>query len=121
MQSFFRPGKEEFAAVPSELLYFAIMEHCPGSKFAIKIRKQGNAHAYVGDVLLTDSHNSLVQATSRLVTLIGVCDLVVIEAADAVMVSDITRSQDVKHIVAALQKRGREENTLQRKVLRPWG
>jgi mannose-1-phosphate guanylyltransferase/mannose-6-phosphate isomerase len=52
---------------------------------------------------------------------VGVCDLVVIETPDAVMVADKTRSQDVKHIVAALQKSGREEHTLHRKVHRPWG
>ena len=138
---FVRPGKEEFAAVPSESIDYAVMEHCPGSPFAINMvaldagwsdlgawdavwgvlpkDAQGNAH--VGDVLLTDSHNSLVQATSRLVTLVGVRDLVVIETPDAVMVADKTRSQDVKHIVAALQKGGREEHTLHRKVHRPWG
>jgi mannose-1-phosphate guanylyltransferase/mannose-6-phosphate isomerase len=37
------------------------------------------------------------------------------------MVADKTRSQDVKHIVAALQKSGREEHALHRKVHRPWG
>jgi len=138
---FVRPGKEEFAAVPSESIDYAVMEHCPGSPFVINMvaldagwsdlgawdavwgvlpkDAQGNAH--VGDVLLTDSHNSLVQATSRLVTLVGVRDLVVIETPDAVMVADKTRSQDVKHIVAALQKNGREEHTLHRKVHRPWG
>jgi mannose-1-phosphate guanylyltransferase/mannose-6-phosphate isomerase len=138
---FVRPGKEEFAAVPSESIDYAVMEHCPGSPFPIHMvaldagwsdlgawdavwgvlpkDAQGNAH--VGDVLLTDSHNTLVQATSRLVTLVGVRDLVVIETPDAVMVADKTRSQDVKHIVAALQKSGREEHTLHRKVHRPWG
>jgi mannose-1-phosphate guanylyltransferase/mannose-6-phosphate isomerase len=138
---FVRPGKEEFAAVPSESVDYAVIEHCPGSQFTINMvvldagwsdlgawdavwdvmpkDEQGNAH--VGDVLLTDSHNSLVQATSRLVTLVGVRDLVVIETPDAVMVADKTRSQDVKHIVAALQKNGREEHTLHRKVHRPWG
>ena len=138
---FVRPGKEEFAAVPSESIDYAVMEHCPGSPIAIHMvamdagwsdlgawdavwgvlpkDAQGNAH--VGDVLLTDSHNTLVQATSRLVTLVGVRDLVVIETPDAVMVADKTRSQDVKHIVAALQKSGREEHTLHRKVHRPWG
>jgi len=136
-----RPGKVEFAAVPSESIDYAVMEHCPGSPFPIHMvaldagwsdlgawdavwgvlpkDAQGNAH--VGDVLLNDSHNSLVQATSRLVTLVGVRDLVVIETPDAVMVADKTRSQDVKHIVAALQKSGREEHTLHRKVHRPWG
>ncbi len=138
---FMRPGKEQFASVPSESIDYAVMEHCPGSSFAIHMvaldagwsdlgawdavwgvlpkDAQGNAH--VGDVLLTDSHNSLVQATSRLVSLVGVRDLVVIETADAVMVADKTRSQDVKHIVAALQKSGREEHALHRKVHRPWG
>jgi mannose-1-phosphate guanylyltransferase/mannose-6-phosphate isomerase len=138
---FVRPGKEEFAVVPSESVDHAVIEHCPGSQFALNMvaldagwsdlgawgavwdvlpkDEQGNAH--VGDVLLTDSHNSLVQATSRLVTLIGVHNLVVIETPDAVLVADKTRSQDVKHIVAALQKSGREELTLHRKVHRPWG
>ena len=138
---FVRPGKAEFAATPSESIDYAVMESCPGSQFAIHMvaldagwsdlgawdavwdvlskDEQGNAH--VGDVLLTDSHNSLVQATSRLVTLVGVRDLVVIETPDAVMVADKTRSQDVKNIVVALQKSGREEHTLHRKVHRPWG
>ena len=138
---FVRPGKVEFAAVPSESIDYAVMEHCPSSQFAIHMAAldagwsdlgawdavwgvlpkdaQGNAH--VGDVLLTDSYNSLVQATSRLVTLVGVCDLVVIETPDAVMVADKSRSQEVKHIVSALQKSGREEHTLHRKVHRPWG
>jgi len=138
---FVRPSKEEFAAVPSESIDHAVMEHCPGSPFATQMvaldagwndlgawdsvwgvlpkDAQGNAH--VGDVLLTDSHNSLVQATSRLVTLVGVRDLVVIETPDAVMVSHKSRCQDVKNIVAALQKSGREEHTLHRKVHRPWG
>jgi mannose-1-phosphate guanylyltransferase/mannose-6-phosphate isomerase len=138
---FVRPGKEDFAATPSESIDYAVMERCPGSQFPIHMvaldagwsdlgaweavwgvlpkDAQGNAH--VGDVLLTDSHNSLVQATSRLVTLVGVRNLVVIETPDAVMVADKTRSQDVKHIVAALQKNGREEHTLHRKVHRPWG
>ena len=138
---FVRPGKGEFAATPSESIDYAVMERCPGSQFSIQMvaldagwsdlgawdavwgvlpkDAQGNAH--VGDVLLTDSYNSLVQATSRLVTLVGVCDLVVIETPDAVMVADKSRSQEVKHIVSALQKSGREEHTLHRKVHRPWG
>jgi mannose-1-phosphate guanylyltransferase/mannose-6-phosphate isomerase len=138
---FVRPGKEEFAIVPSESIDYAVIEHCPGSQFAIEMvaldagwsdlgawdavwgmlpkDAQGNAH--VGDVLLTDSHNSLVQATSRLVALVGVRDLVVIETPDAVMVVDKTRSQDVKNIVNALQKSGRVEHDFHRKVHRPWG
>lgn len=71
--------------------------------------------------MLTDSHNSMMHATSRLGTLVGVRDLVVIEMPDAVMVADKTRSRDVKNIFADLQKSGREEHALHRKVHRPWG
>jgi mannose-1-phosphate guanylyltransferase/mannose-6-phosphate isomerase len=138
---FVRPGKVEFAATPSESIDYAVMEQCPDSQFAIHmvaldagwsdlgawdavwgvLPKDAQGNAYVGDVLLTDSHNSLVQATSRLVTLVGVRDLVVIETPDAIMVADKSRSQEVKHIVSALQENGREEHTLHRKVHRPWG
>ena len=74
-----------------------------------------------GDVLLIDSKNSLVQASSRLVSIVGVEDLVVVETADAVLVANRKKSQDVKAIVSKLQQKGREEKNLHRKVNRPWG
>ena len=83
--------------------------------------KDANGNAHLGDVLTTDSKNTLVHATSRLVSLVGVENLIVVETADAVLVADKTRSQDVKHIVTQLQATKREEHTLHRKVHRPWG
>ena len=62
-----------------------------------------------------------MHATSRLVSVVGVENLIVIETADAVLVADRSRSQDVKAIVAQLETRGREEHALHRKVHRPWG
>lgn len=139
--AFIRPGKAEFTAIPSDSIDYAVMEHCPGSEFAIKMvplnagwndlgawdavwnvlpkDQAGNAH--LGDVLTTDSRNTLVHATSRLVSLVGVENLVVIETPDAVLVADKSRSQDVKHIVNTLIQQKREEHTLHRKVHRPWG
>ena len=72
-------------------------------------------------MLTTDSRNTLVHATSRLVSLVGVENLVVIETPDAILVADKSRCQDVKHIVSELNARGREEHNLHRKVHRPWG
>ena len=138
---FVRPGKSEFAAIPSESVDYVAMEQCPGSGFPIKmvpldagwndlgawdavwnvLPKDDNGNAHLGDVLSTDSKNTLVHATSRLVSLVGVENLIVVETPDAVLVADKTRSQDVKHIVTQLQKTKREEHTLHRKVHRPWG
>ena len=138
---FIRPGKAEFAAVPAESVDYAVMERCPGSEFDIRMvpldagwndlgawdavwqvaAKDGAGNATTGDVLLTDSRNNLVHATSRLVSLVGLDDVVVVETPDAIMVADRSRSQDVKQIVAQLGASKRGEHTVHRKVYRPWG
>ncbi len=138
---FVRPGEEAFKAIPSESIDYAVMEHAPAAGLPIKmlpldagwsdlgawdavwsvLPKDAKGNAHVGDVLFTDSRNTLVYATSRLVSLVGVDDLIVIETPDAVLVADRTRSQDVKRIVKSLSDQGREEQTLHRKVHRPWG
>ena len=138
---FVRPGKAEFAAIPAQSVDYAVMEHCPGSPFAIKmvpldagwndlgawdavwnvLPKDEHGNAHVGDVLTTHSRNTLVHASSRLVSLVGVENLIVVETPDAVLVADKSRCQDVKHIVTQLQNTQREEHTLHRKVHRPWG
>ena len=139
--AFVRPGAAEFAAIPSDSVDYAVIERCPGSRFPIRMApldagwsdlgawdavwsvlpKDGQGNAHVGDVLATDSSNTLVHATHRLVALVGVHNLVVVESPDAVLVADRSRSQDVKHIVNTLQQQKREEHTLHRKVHRPWG
>jgi len=52
---------------------------------------------------------------------VGVQNIVVVETPDAVLVADLSRSQEVKRIVNRLAKDGRGEHTLHRKVHRPWG
>jgi mannose-1-phosphate guanylyltransferase/mannose-6-phosphate isomerase len=62
-----------------------------------------------------------VYATSRLVSTVGLENVIVIETADAVLVADRSKSQNVKHIVNQLEAQQREEKNLHRKVARPWG
>lgn len=138
---FVRPSKDKCSAIPSESVDYADLERCPESGFFIKMvplysgwndlgawdavwsavpnDNKGNAHQ--GDVLVTNGKNTLVHASNRLVSLLGVENLIVIETPDAVMVADESRSQDVKHIAIQLQKAKRDEHTLHHKVPRPWG
>jgi mannose-1-phosphate guanylyltransferase/mannose-6-phosphate isomerase len=74
-----------------------------------------------GDVLLTNTRNSLVHASSRLVSTVGIENIIIIETADAVLVADRKNSQDVKSVVSQLGSQQREERNLHRKVARPWG
>ena len=138
---FIRPGKELFSAIPSESIDYAVIEKCPGSKYTVKMveldagwndlgawdavwqvgKQDQEGNVTSGDTLLTNSKNSLVHASSRLVCAVGVESLIIIETADAVMVADRSKSQDVKNIVNQLEAQKREEKNLHRKVARPWG
>lgn len=138
---FVRPDKAAFEQIPAESVDYAVMERCPGSEFALAmvpldagwndlgawdavwnvLPKDASGNAHRGDVLVTDSRNTLAHASSRLVALVGVDNLIVVETPDAVLVADKSRSQDVKHIVNQLNASGREEHALHRKVHRPWG
>lgn len=140
-QRFVRPGKAEFAAVPSESVDYAVMEKCPGSGLDIRmvelaagwndlgawdavwdvLPKDAAGNASVGDTIVNDSRNTLVHASSRLVAAVGLDNVVVVETPDAVLVADRERSQDVKRIVAQLGAEQRGEQALHRKVHRPWG
>ena len=83
--------------------------------------KDAQGNVLKGDVLTHDSRNSYVHADSRLVTLVGVEDLVVVETKDAIMVAHKDRVQDVKHIVGQIKCDKRHEHINHCEVYRPWG
>jgi len=140
-ERFVRPTREAFLAVPSESVDYAVMEKCPGSRFDIRMvpldagwndlgawdavwqvaAKDAAGNSGVGDVIFEDSRNTLVHASGRLVTTLGVDNVVVVETADAVLVADRGRSQDVKKLVNRLHDDRRTEHAMHRKVHRPWG
>jgi mannose-1-phosphate guanylyltransferase/mannose-6-phosphate isomerase len=138
---FVRPDKALFNVIPSESIDYAVIEKCPGSPFPIRMvelnagwndlgawdavwqvgKQDSDGNVTSGDTLLTNSKNSLVHASSRLVSAVGVENLIIVETADAVLVADRKNSQDVKNIVSQLDSQKREEKNLHRKVSRPWG
>lgn len=139
---FVRPDRAAFEAIPAESVDYAVMEKCPGTaEFDLRMvplaaawsdlgawdavwqvgAKDAAGNVTHGDALLSSTRDTLVHASSRLVGVIGLQDVVVVETPDAVLVADRAHSQDVKHIVGQLQQAGRSEPTLHRQVHRPWG
>jgi mannose-1-phosphate guanylyltransferase/mannose-6-phosphate isomerase len=138
---FIRPNKTLFCSTPSESIDYAVIEKCPGSDYQIKMvelnagwndlgawdavwqvgNKDVHGNVVFGDTLISNSKNTLVHASSRLVSVVGLDNIIVIETADAILVADRSHSQDVKHIVNQLEDQHREEKNLHRKVARPWG
>lgn len=83
--------------------------------------KDANGNVLKGDVVVEDAENNYIHSTSRLVTALGVKDLSIIETKDAVFISPLDRSQEVKKIVKKLNNSGRVETSIPPIVYRPWG
>jgi mannose-1-phosphate guanylyltransferase/mannose-6-phosphate isomerase len=138
---FIRPEENLFKLIPANSIDYAVIEKCPQSEFEIRMveldagwndlgswdavwqvgEKSKDQNVTYGDTLLENVKNSLIYADHKLVSVVGIDNLIVIETSDAIMIADRKRSQDVKLIVDKLRSQKREELTLHRKVSRPWG
>ena len=134
---FIRVDSEAFSRCPSDSVDYAVMEHTRraamipldsdwsdiGSWSALRdVNDQDDAgNVAQGDVITHDVSNSYLRAESRLLTAVGVDNLVIVETADAVLVADADQVQDVKRLVERLTANHRTEVSLHKTVYRPWG
>ena len=134
---FTRPGAEAFAACPSDSIDYAIMERTESAAMVEATfswsdigswsalwevgQKDVDGNVRVGDVDAASTTNSYLRAESRLLSVLGVDGVVVVETADAVLVTRRSLSQEVKDVVARLEQHGRPEHVSHRRVYRPWG
>lgn len=134
---FVRLDKASFEQCPEDSIDYAVMEK---TEHAVVVplnanwndvgawnsvwgvsQKDENGNSLRGDVITHDTHNSLIHAETRLVSTLGLENVVVIETADAVLVADQSKVQDIKKIVEKLKSTQRFEVDQHRKVYRPWG
>jgi len=134
---FIRIDSETFSACPDDSIDYAVMEKTSDavmvpmnaawsdigswSAFWDISQKDSNGNVLKGDALGIDAQDCLVYADNRLVTVLGVKDLVVVETKDAVLVVHKSKVQDVKKIVDQLKVDERSEHLTHREVYRPWG
>jgi mannose-1-phosphate guanylyltransferase/mannose-6-phosphate isomerase len=134
---FTRLEESTFASCPNISIDYAVMERTEraaviplsvgwsdvGSWLSLHqvCEKDECLNSITGDVVLEDVHNCHLHSESRLVAALGIENLIIVETKDAVLVSSIERSQDVKIIVNRLKKLKREEVLSHSKTYRPWG
>jgi len=134
---FIRLAKDSFAKATSKSIDYAVMEKTRdaavvpadmgwtdvGSWAALwdVAKKDSQGNALIGDVIAADVTNSYIRSESRLVTAVGLDNIVLIETVDAVMAVARDRAQDIRLIVDRLQKADRGERLAHRRVYRPWG
>lgn len=134
---FCRLAADPFAAAKNESVDYAVMERTDaavvkpldvgwndiGSWDALMevLGSDADGNLLQGDVLAREVSGSFIRSESRLVAAVGLSDQIVVETADAVLVADRSRAQEVKQLVADLTASGRSERLLHRRVYRPWG
>lgn len=69
----------------------------------------GDGNVLQGDVIARDARNTMVRANGRLVSVVGVSDVVVIDTPDALLVARMDATQAVKSVVEDLRGSGRPE------------
>lgn len=109
---------EKVAVVPVDMAWSDL-----GSWDSIYQRHGKNAENNVtqGEVITEDTTNSLLWTSSGLLATLGVSNLAVIQTADATLICDRSRTEDIKALVGEVQKRKPELTELHVTVHRPWG
>ena len=81
----------------------------------------GSGNRIVGEAVLVDAANCYVQGGDRVVAAVGVDNLLIIDTADALLVADRSRAQDVKAVVQQLKLTAHDSVRHHRTAHRPWG
>ena len=135
---FIRLNKKEFLNCPSKSIDYAVMEK---TNNAVMVKmdvtwndvgswpalwslqpKDKNNNLVVGDVILKKVNDSYIHnASKRLVSAIGVSNLIIVDTEDAILVTNKNHAQYVNNIVKQIKESDRPESDQHRKVFRPWG
>ncbi|HIL20804.1 MAG TPA: mannose-1-phosphate guanylyltransferase/mannose-6-phosphate isomerase [Candidatus Thioglobus sp.] len=109
---------EKIAVVPVDMAWSDL-----GSWDSIyqKHDKDADNNVMYGDVFAQDTTNSLLWSQSSMLATAGLDNVVVVQTADATLVCDRSRTEEIKSLVARVKKHKSEltENNLT--VHRPWG
>ena len=85
------------------------------------VESDENGNQVVGDAVLLDCQNCYVHESSRIVSAIGVKDLLIVDSADALLVVQKNQSQKVKQVFEHLKSLNHPVHQRHRTVYRPWG
>ena len=109
---------EQVAVVPVSMGWSDL-----GNWESIYQKQQKNAENNVihGTVVTEDTHNSLLWTEHGLLATLGVSNIAIIQTADATLVCDRSRAEDIKQLVANVRAEKSALTETHLTVHRPWG
>lgn len=136
-KDFIRIDHDQFKNCRSESIDYAVMEKTSnavvveldagwsdiGSWSALwEVSEQDHqGNVYQGDVISNKSSENYCYSEKRLVSLLGVNNMVIIDTQDAILIAAKDQVQEIKAIVDDLKSQDRGEISSHREVYRPWG
>lgn len=134
---FIRVDREAFSKAPNISIDYALMEKSrkvvcvpldagwsdvgDWKSFSELSEKDTASNSFIGDSIDIGSTNTLVFSRDKLVATVGVSNLMIINTPDAVLVADKSQAQQVKAVIARIEKQKRSEHLQHREIYRPWG
>jgi mannose-1-phosphate guanylyltransferase / mannose-6-phosphate isomerase len=109
---------EKVAVVPVDMAWSDL-----GSWDSIYQKQQKDADSNVihGDVFAQDTTNSLLWSSSSVLATAGLNNIVVIQTADATLICDRSRTEEIKTLVARVKAHKPELTEIHQTAHRPWG
>ncbi len=134
---FIRLDEAAFATAPSIAVDYAVMERTARAAVlpvgygwsdvgswdaAAAIRPADEAgNVVVGRAVIVDGADNVVHSGDRLTAVLGLSDTVVVSTRDALLVAAKDRAEEVKALVARLEREGNPEAVEATQIFRPWG
>jgi len=128
---------DDMQAIPEDSIDYAVMEKSTKVKvveanidwsdlgsfdaLAQEFPKDENGNSVNENLIAINSKNNFVYGKERLISLVGIDDLIVVDTPDALLISRKGDSQKIKDIVKELKGRESELHHIHLTAHRPWG
>jgi mannose-1-phosphate guanylyltransferase len=132
-----RISHEDMMNIPEDSIDYAVMEKSSKVKvvasdidwsdlgsfdaLAEEFPKDDNGNSINEDLIAINSKNNFVYGNERLISLVGIDDLIVVDTPDALLISKKGDSQKIKDIVKELKGRESDLHHIHLTAHRPWG
>ena len=135
--SMLRISHEDMIKIPDDSIDYAVMEKSNKVKvvpadidwsdlgsfdaLAEEFPKDENGNSMNEQLIAINSKNNFVYGEERLISLVGIDDLIVVDTPDALLISKKGDSQKIKDIVKELKGRESDLHHIHLTAHRPWG
>ena len=129
-------NSNEFYKCPSDSIDYAVMEHTNNgviipleagwndvgswSMLHNVLKKDSNDNVIKGDVVVDNVKDSFIYSSNRLVSVVGLSNIVIIDTQDILLVIDKNNEQNITNIVKKITSNEKSNNNLRRKK-QHWG